>query len=128
MIKDEYLPLLKKVERPGRYTGGEFGCTYKDKNAVDLRMCFCFPDTYEIGMSNLGVKILMHCLNKLDFLWCERAVFYRYSAERGEDDPLVIGGGPCAYNPPWKGRYARPNADAAYRIRTTRRTVSFPRP
>ena len=73
MIQDEYLPLLKKVERPGRYTGGEFGCTYKDKNAVDLRMCFCFPDTYEIGMSNLGVKILMHCLNKLDFLWCERA-------------------------------------------------------
>lgn len=51
----EFSPKLKEalslVQKPGRYTGGEPGCTYKDKANVDVRMAFCFPDTYEIGMS-----------------------------------------------------------------------------
>ena len=58
----EFSPKLKEalslVQKPGRYTGGEPGCTYKDKANVDVRMAFCFPDTYEIGMSFLGEKIL----------------------------------------------------------------------
>ncbi|MBQ4648622.1 MAG: TIGR03960 family B12-binding radical SAM protein [Clostridia bacterium] len=64
--------ILAKVEKPGRYTGGEYGELIKDKEQMDVRMAFCFPDTYEIGMSNLGVKILMKCLNDLPWLWCER--------------------------------------------------------
>ena len=47
---------LSRVQKPGRYTGGEPGCVYKDKSRVDVRMAFCFPDTYEIGMSFLGEK------------------------------------------------------------------------
>lgn len=70
MKTDRYASLLRRVEKPGRYTGGEFGETLKENASV--RMCFCFPDTYEIGMSNLGMKILTGVLNKLDFLGCER--------------------------------------------------------
>lgn len=152
MIRNEYLPLLKHVEKPGRYTGGEFGSVLKDKSKIDVRFCFCFPDTYEIGMSNLGVKILSDAINSLDFAWCERsyapwsdfekelrehklplyalesgdplgefdivgftlqyelsytnvinmldlAGIPAFSADRGEDYPIIIGGGPCAYNP-----------------------------
>ncbi len=65
--------LLKQVERPGRYCGGEYGEVIKDKSKVKLRVAFCFPDVYEIGESNLGMKILMGCLNKDDDIWCERA-------------------------------------------------------
>ena len=65
--------ILKKVEKPARYTGGEWGQTVKDKNAVDVRFAFCFPDTYEIGMSNLGVRILYHVLNSREDTWAERA-------------------------------------------------------
>ena len=50
--------ILRSVSKPGRYTGGEIGQIIKDKSAVDVRFAFCFPDTYEIGMSNLGVRIL----------------------------------------------------------------------
>lgn len=64
--------ILARVEKPGRYTGGEYGELIKDKTALDVRMAFCFPDTYEIGMSNLGMKILMQCLNAKPWLWCER--------------------------------------------------------
>ncbi len=152
MVRNEYLPLLKRVEKPGRYTGGEYGCLIKDKSKLDVRFCFCFPDTYEIGMSNLGIKILAHCMNSKDYIWCERCyapwsdfekelrennlplyalesgdplndfdiigftlqyeLSYSnvvnmldisgipvFSAERGEDYPIIIGGGPCAYNP-----------------------------
>lgn len=152
MIKDDYLPLLKKVAKPGRYTGGEYGSAVKDPGKADLRVCFCFPDTYEIGMSNLGMKILCHCINRLDYACCERAyapwddfeallrekglplyalesgdplgcfdiVAFTLSYElcytnvlnmldlggipllgsqRGEDFPLIIAGGPCAFNP-----------------------------
>ena len=64
--------ILPKVQKPARYTGGEYNEILKDKNAVDLRLAFCFPDTYEIGMSNLGMKILYHTMNSLDYVWCER--------------------------------------------------------
>ncbi len=157
MIDDKYAFLLKNVERPGRYTGGELNEVIKDKNSVDLRFCFCFPDTYEIGMSNLGMRILSSVLNNTDYCWCERcfapwpdmeqqlresktplyalesgdslgefdiigftlqyelsytnvlnmldlAGIPFYASDRGEDMPLgsfpvIIGGGPCTYNP-----------------------------
>ena len=64
--------ILKNVSKPGRYTGGEYGQIIKDKSKVKARVAFCFPDTYEIGMSNLGMKILYGALNQLDDVWCER--------------------------------------------------------
>ncbi len=150
--------LLKKVEKPGRYTGGEYGQIIKNKDEIKARFAFCFPDTYEIGMSNLGVRILYGAINSYDDLWCERAyapwtdmeeqlrkydiplyahesgdalyefdfvgftlqyelcysnVLYmlelakipltsvkRAEAEKnGHKMPIVIGGGPCTYNP-----------------------------
>ena len=143
--------VLKSVTKPGRYSGGEYGQTIKDKEKINCRWAFCFPDTYEIGMSNLGVRILYGALNREEDVWCERvytpwvdmeekmrekqiplwahesgdpvkdfdivAFTLQYemcytnvllmlelagipltSAERGEDDPIIIGGGPCAYN------------------------------
>ena len=143
--------ILKKVEKPARYTGGEWGQIVKDKNTVDVRFAFCFPDTYEIGMSNLGVRILYDVLNARADTWCERAyapwvdmeacmreehiplwahesgdpvsefdivgfsLQYELcytnvlnmlelagipllAAERGDDAPVVVGGGPCTYN------------------------------
>lgn len=146
-----YNTILKGVEKPGRYIGGEWGQTLKDKDKVKARIAFCFPDTYEIGMSNLGVRILYGVLNKEPDVWCERSYapwpdmeermrennipLYAFesgdpisefdivaftlqyelcysnvlnmlelggipllAAERGENDPIVIGGGPCAYN------------------------------
>ena len=150
MKTDRYAALLRRVEKPGRYTGGEFGEVYKEN--MPVRMCFCFPDTYEIGMSNLGMKILTGALNRLEFLGCERcfapwadmeaelrktgtklfalesgdpldafdvvAFTMQYelcytnvvnmlrlagipplARDRGEDAPLILGGGPCTYNP-----------------------------
>lgn len=144
--------ILRRVEKPGRYIGGEYGEILKDKEKIAARFAFCFPDTYEIGMSNLGVRILYGSLNSFDDIWCERAYcpwsdmeaelrenhiplwahesgdplcdfdFVGFtlqyemcytnvvnmlelggipitSAERGEDDPIVVGGGPCTYNP-----------------------------
>lgn len=152
MLQNQYIPLLRKVEKPGRYTGNEYGSTVKDLSQVDVRFCFCFPDTYEIGMSNLGVKILADAMNRQDYIFCERSyapwVDYEaelrksglplyalesgdplgsfdiigftlqyelsytnvanmldmsfipmLSADRGEDFPVIIGGGPCTYNP-----------------------------
>lgn len=64
--------ILPKVQKPARYTGGEYNQIIKDKDRVDIRLAFCFPDTYEIGMSNLGMSILYHTMNSLDFVWCER--------------------------------------------------------
>ena len=55
---------LGRVQKPGRYTGGEPGGVYKDKEKVDVRFAFCFPDTYEVGMSFLGEKILYELLNR----------------------------------------------------------------
>ena len=143
--------ILKQVEKPGRYSGGEFGQIIKDKAKIKARFAFCFPDTYEIGMSNLGVRILYGVLNREDDVWCERVyapwmdmgekmkkhnlplyahesgdpikdfdivaftlqyemsytnVLYMLelagipllASERAEDAPIIIGGGPCAYN------------------------------
>lgn len=64
--------ILKSVSKPGRYVGGEYGQVIKDKEKVDVRFAFCFPDVYEIGMSNLGLKILYNSLNLRDYIWCER--------------------------------------------------------
>ena len=144
--------ILKQVSKPGRYSGGEYGQIIKDKSKIKARFAFAFPDTYEIGMSNLGVRILYEALNRQDDIWCERVYnpwvdmqekmkdndillwaheskdnvrdfdFLGFtlqyemsytnvlnmldlsgmplrSAERGEEFPIVIGGGPCAYNP-----------------------------
>ncbi len=144
--------LLKSVSKPGRYSGGEYGQIVKDKATVKARFAFAFPDSYEIGMSNLGMRILYGALNSHEDIWCER-VFAPWvdmqekmaehrmplcalesgdavgdfdflgftlqyemcyttvlnmlslanvplrAEERGEGCPLVIGGGPCAYNP-----------------------------
>ena len=64
--------ILPRVQKPARYTGGEYNQILKNKEKVDLRVAFCFPDTYEIGMSNLGMSILYHTMNSLDYVWCER--------------------------------------------------------
>ena len=64
--------ILPRVQKPARYTGGEYNQIIKDKTKVELRVAFCFPDTYEIGMSSLGMSILYHTMNSLDFVWCER--------------------------------------------------------
>ena len=70
---NELRQALFSVQKPGRYTGGEPGSVIKDKEKVDLRFAFCFPDTYEIGMSFLGEKILYELLNRHENWWCERA-------------------------------------------------------
>ncbi|UOO36932.1 TIGR03960 family B12-binding radical SAM protein [Oscillospiraceae bacterium CM] len=64
--------ILKTVQKPARYTGGEYGAIMKDKERVQTRVALCFPDTYEIGMSNLGMRILYAVANKMDGVWCER--------------------------------------------------------
>ena len=65
--------ILPKVQKPARYTGGEYNQIIKNKDEVELRLAFCFPDTYEIGMSNLGIRILYSILNDREDTWCERA-------------------------------------------------------
>ena len=64
--------LLLTVQKPGRYSGGEINSVIKDKEKVDVRFAFCFPDTYEIGMSHLGMKILYSQFNQREDIWCER--------------------------------------------------------
>lgn len=64
--------LFTTVQKPGRYSGGEMGSVVKDKEKVDVRFAFCFPDTYEIGMSHLGMKILYSLFNQREDIWCER--------------------------------------------------------
>ena len=144
--------ILLKVDKAARYIGGEVNSVMKDKEKVDIRFAMCFPDVYEIGMSNLGMMILYNMFNAREDVWCER-VFSPWTdldkimreeqlplfalesqdpirefdflgitlgyemcytnilqvldlsgiplmaSERGENDPLVIGGGACAYNP-----------------------------
>lgn len=144
--------ILMKVDKAARYIGGEVNSIMKDKNDVDIRFAMCFPDVYEIGMSNLGMMILYNMFNEREDVWCERVfspwmdldkvmreehipLFALESQEpvkefdflgitlgyemcytnvlqvldlshvsllakdRKEDDPIVIGGGACAYNP-----------------------------
>ncbi len=64
--------ILPRVQKPARYTGGEYRQIIKDKAEVDLRLAFCFPDIYEIGMSNIGMRILYATMNQLPGVWCER--------------------------------------------------------
>ena len=144
--------ILMKVDKAARYIGGEVNSVMRDKNNVDIRFAMCFPDVYEIGMSNLGMMILYNMFNEREDVWCERVfspwmdldkimreehipLFALESQEpvkefdflgitlgyemcytnvlqvldlshvsllakdRKEDDPIVIGGGACAYNP-----------------------------
>lgn len=144
--------ILMKIEKPARYIGHEINSVVKDKNAVDVRFCMCFPDVYEIGMSHLGIQILYDMFNSFEDTWCERVyspwpdldaimreekiplfalesqepvknmdflgITLQYemcytnilqvldladipliNTERTWDDPIVIGGGPCSYNP-----------------------------
>ena len=72
-MNDTIRACLEHVRKPARYTGGEYNAVYKDKDKVDLRFAFCFPDLYEIGMSHLGSKILYGLLNSMEGVWCERA-------------------------------------------------------
>lgn len=143
--------LLKKVEKPVRYTGGEVNMCRKNLDNIKSRIAFCFPDIYEIGMSHLGLKILYDLYNRKSDTYCERvfapwvdmeklmreeeiklfsletktpinefdfvAFTLQYemsytnilnmldlggipvlAKDRGEEDPIVFAGGPCAYN------------------------------
>ena len=64
--------ILSRVQKPGRYTGGEMNAVVKEKADVEVRFAFCFPDLYEVGMSHLGMKILYSLLNEQEGVWCER--------------------------------------------------------
>ena len=72
MLSKQLEKLLKNVQKPARYTGGEFNSVVKDKDKVEFRYAFCFPDNYEIGMSHLGMKILYSLINAREEAWCER--------------------------------------------------------
>lgn len=144
--------MLRKVEKPARYTGGEVNSVKKDPEQVSVRFGFAFPDTYEIGMSYMGMQILYNILNRNEKIYCERifapaedmealmreegrklftletftpvdeldivgfTLQYElsytnvlnildlsgmplHSADRGEEFPIIVAGGPCAYNP-----------------------------
>ena len=144
--------ILLKVDKAARYIGGEVNSVMKDKNEVEIRFAMCFPDVYEIGMSNLGMMILYNMFNQREDVWCERlfspwpdldkvmrakkiplfalesqepirdfdflgiTIGYEmcytnilqvlelsqiplHAEDRTEEDPIVIGGGPCTYNP-----------------------------
>ncbi len=68
-LKQRILPM---VQKPARYTGGEWGEVKKDLSGIRVRVAFCFPDTYEIGMSNVGMRILYGVMNRMEGVWCER--------------------------------------------------------
>lgn len=72
MLKDKIEKHLLEVQKPSRYIGGEVGSVIKDKSGIDVRFAFCFPDTYDIGMSHLGMKILYSLINERSNYWCER--------------------------------------------------------
>ena len=144
--------LLERVEKPARYTGNEMNTEVKPISEAEVLFAFCFPDTYEVAMSHLGMKILYHIINALPYAVCERVcmpwfdmleamkaenvplfslesrtALYRFdivgftlqyemsytnilemlslggvpvkAAERGDQDPIVVAGGPCASNP-----------------------------
>jgi radical SAM family uncharacterized protein/radical SAM-linked protein len=151
-MREDIRSFIAGVQKPGRYTGGETGSVFKKPEEVRMRIAFCFPDTYEIGMSNLGMRILVDCFNAVEGVWCERVyapwidmeeemrkrsvplfthesgdavgqfdmigITMQYELcyttmlnmldlaglrirrdERGEDDPIILAGGPCSYNP-----------------------------
>ena len=72
-LSDRIEQLLMKVQKPAMYMGGEFN-SRDEGSRVGGRcaMRFCFPDTYEVGMSHLGMKILYHTINQREDAWCER--------------------------------------------------------
>ena len=72
MLREKIEKHLLSVQKPSRYIGGEVGSVIKDKSKVDVRFAFCFPDTYDIGMSHLGMKILYSLTNMRENYWCER--------------------------------------------------------
>lgn len=72
MLKEKIEKHLLEIQKPSRYIGGEVGSIIKDKSKVDVRFAFCFPDTYDIGMSHLGMKILYSLTNERENYWCER--------------------------------------------------------
>lgn len=71
-IKQKLEKILLKVRQPARYIGGEIGSVVKDRSKTDVRFAFCFPDTYDVGMSHLGMKILYGLKNSVPNWWCER--------------------------------------------------------
>ncbi len=71
-LKSKIRSQLLKVKNPSRYIGGELNSVVKDKSRVDVRFAFCFPDTYDVGMSHIGMKILYSLKNARDNWWCER--------------------------------------------------------
>ena len=71
-MKEQLQRILPLVQKPARYTGGEYNEIQKDLQDVRVRVAFCFPDTYEIGMSNIGMQILYGVMNNMDGVWCER--------------------------------------------------------
>lgn len=72
MLKEKIEKHLLEVQKPSRYIGGEVGSIIKEKSRVDVRFAFCFPDSYDIGMSHLGMKILYSLINERENYWCER--------------------------------------------------------
>jgi len=144
--------ILLQIEKPARYIGNEVNSVMKNKEDVDIRFAFVFPDVYEIGMSHLGIQILYDMFNRRDDIWCERvyspwtdldkimreqklplfalesqdpikefdfigitiqyemcytnilqvldlAQIPMFAKDRTDEHPIVIGGGPCTYNP-----------------------------
>ena len=75
--------ILPGVQKPARYTGGEFNEIQKDPASVRVNVAFCFPDTYEIGMSNVGMRILYGVMNEMDGVWCQR-VFHPWGDMEAE--------------------------------------------
>ena len=71
-LSDRIESLMATVQKPVRYMGGEFNSVMKNPDEVDVRFAFLFPDTYEVGMSHLGMKILYHAINRRPYAWCER--------------------------------------------------------
>lgn len=72
MLREKIEKILPLVQKPARYIGSEQGSVIKEKNKVDFRFAFVFPDTYEVGMSHLGMKILYSQMNEVENYWCER--------------------------------------------------------
>ena len=97
MLQPKLERILAQVQKPGRYTGGELNSVVKDKAEVALRFAFCFPDTYEVGMSHLGMKILYSLLNEQPDIWCERVFAPWVDMEeqmRERTSPLIRPGKP----------------------------------
>ncbi|MDR2532813.1 MAG: TIGR03960 family B12-binding radical SAM protein [Oscillospiraceae bacterium] len=93
MYKEKLDKILLNVQKPARYIGGEVNSVSKDKSKVDVRFAFCFPETYDIGMSHLGMKILYSLKNNVENYWCER-VFMPLpdmAAEMRKNDILLYG-------------------------------------